>query len=300
MAVRCDDGPVTANPELADFLRRARSKVDPSGAGLPADGRVRRVPGLRREEVAFLAGVSTDYYTRLEQGRRITPSASVLAAIAGALQLDDAGRRHLTDLVGPAATARRNRVPSVQRVRPQLHQLLESFTGHPALILGRRSDVIAGNPMAGALFTDFERLRPAERNYVRWMLLDRGARELFVDWEEQARGAVESLRLDIGTDPQDLAARELVADLAAQSPEFLRWWEDHGVYQRTHGSKRLRHPVVGELTVSYESLTFPGEPGQTLFLYATEAGTASRQAMDLLASWSLTGSGRTAPSSGTA
>ncbi|MGY5884268.1 helix-turn-helix transcriptional regulator [Modestobacter lacusdianchii] len=273
------------NRELADFLRRARGAIDPARAGLPADARVRRVPGLRREEVALLAGVSTDYYTRLEQGRRITPSPGVVDAIARALDLDDAGRAHLGHLIGPASPARVRRTPVVQRARPGLHQFLDALDPRPALVLGRRTDVLASNRMARALFTDFEQLRPRERNYARWMLLSEEARELFLDWEEQARAAVENLRLALGEDPGDRAARELVEELAERSPEFRAWWEGHRVHQRTSGSKRLRHPVVGELTVEYETLTLPGDPGQTLFVYTAGAGTASGQALDLLASW---------------
>ncbi|HEX6339819.1 helix-turn-helix transcriptional regulator [Umezawaea sp.] len=273
------------NRELADFLRRARGQVDPSRAGLPPDGRVRRVPGLRREEVALLAGVSADYYARLEQGRRITPSAAVVEAIGRALGLDAAGRTHLEDLIGlPAASAPR-RASSVQRVRPGLYQLLDSLDGEPALVLGRRTDVLAANRMAGALFADFDRLPLRERNYAHWMFLDERARSLFVDWPDQARAAVESLRFEIGRDPYDRATVALVAELRDRSREFDQWWEQHRVHQRTHGSKRLRHPLVGELTVEYESLSPPGDPDTTLFVYTTEPGSPSRRALELLASW---------------
>ncbi|WNV85676.1 helix-turn-helix transcriptional regulator [Umezawaea sp. Da 62-37] len=272
------------NRELADFLRRARGQVDPSRAGLPPDGRVRRVPGLRREEVALLAGVSTDYYARLEQGRRITPSAAVVGAIGRALGLDAAARAYLDDLIGLTGRAPR-RSRAVQRVRPGLHQLLDSLDGEPALVLGRRTDVLAANRMAKALFADFDRLPPARRNYARWMFLDEGARALFVDWQDQARAAVESLRFEIGRDPDDDATVALVTELRDRSHEFGRWWEQHRVHQRTHGAKRLRHPLVGDLTVEYESLTPPGDPDTTLFVYTTEAGSPSRRAMDLLASW---------------
>lgn len=274
------------NRELADFLRRARGDVDPLRAGLPTDDRVRRVPGLRREEVARLAGVSTDYYARLEQGRRMTPSVGVVDAIAIALDLDAAGRAHLGHLIGLPSARRPRRTPSVQRVRPGLHQFLDVLEGQPAFILGRRTDVLASNRMARALLTDFDQLSPRERNYARWVLTSDDARSLFLDWEVQARAVVESLRLDLGTDPDDRASQELVADLTDRSDEFARWWREHRVYQRTFGSKRLRHPIVGELTVQYESLTLPGDPDQTLFVYSTEAGTTSRQALDLLASWS--------------
>ncbi|PPJ17693.1 transcriptional regulator [Nocardia nova] len=282
------------NRELADFLRRARAQIDPARAGLPADNRVRRVPGLRREEVARLAGVSADYYTRLEQGRRITPSVGVVDAIARALDLDAAGREYLGQLIGrPSGIARRS-VP-VQRVRPGLYQLLDSLDAVPALVLGRRADVLASNWIAHALFTDFAALPARERNYVRWMFLGSEPRELFLDWETQARAAVESLRLDVGNTPEDRAGLALVEELSAAAGEFRRWWAEHRVLQRTHGSKRLRHPVAGELTVDYETLTLPGDSDQTLYLYTTEPGSPSQQALRMLASWSVPGGTATLP-----
>ncbi|MDH6182081.1 transcriptional regulator with XRE-family HTH domain [Microbacteriaceae bacterium SG_E_30_P1] len=276
------------NRELADFLRRARAAVDPAGTGLPADGRIRRVPGLRREEVAVLAGVSADYYARLEQGRRIVPSESVVDAIADALGLDDAGRSHLRDLIGHSPLARTRRVSPVQRVRPALHQFLDSLEGQPAIVLGRRSDVLASNRLARALFVDFDRMPAADRNYAKWMLLSDDARQLFLDWDVQARAAVESLRLEAGNDPDDRATQELVSALAEASPEFRQWWGEHRVFQRTYGSKRLRHPIVGDLTVQYESLSLPGDQHQTLFVYSTEPASRSREALGLLASWAAT------------
>ncbi|GAA1750698.1 helix-turn-helix transcriptional regulator [Aeromicrobium alkaliterrae] len=275
------------NRELADFLRRARAAVDPERAGLPADTRIRRVPGLRREEVALLASVSTDYYTRLEQGRRITPSASVLEGIARALDLDAAGRTHLGHLTGTPLTGI-SHPPAVQRVRPGLHQFLDALDAQPAFVLGRRTDVLASNRLARALLTDFNRLPAPERNYARWVLTSDEAREVFVDWEDQARAAVESLRLELGDASGDPATLALVDELRDLSPHFARWWSEHRVYQRTFGTKRLRHAVAGELTISYESFGLPGDPGQTLFVYTAEAGTTSRQAMDLLASWIAT------------
>jgi transcriptional regulator with XRE-family HTH domain len=274
------------NRELADFLRRARSAVDPLRAGLPADGRIRRVPGLRREEVALLAGVSTDYYTRLEQGRRITPSTGVLDAIARALNLDATGRAHLGHLVG-APHAPRRPTPTVQRVRPGLYQLLDSFDGQPAMILGRHTDVLASNRLARVLFADFDQMRPRERNYARWMFLSPQARELFEDWDEQGRTVVESLRLELGNHPNDPSTLALVDELSSASDDFRQWWSEHRVYQRTHGSKRLRHPIVGRLTVDYETFMMPGDPDQTLFVFTTGAGTPAREAMNLLISWSL-------------
>ncbi|CAL9280787.1 hypothetical protein SUDANB148_00373 [Streptomyces sp. SudanB148_2056] len=249
------------------------------------------MPGLRREEVALLAGVSTDYYTRLEQGRRITPSPAVVEALGRALDLDEAGRAHLQDLFGLTAPSARGsrRPPAVQRLRPGLHQLIDALDGEPALVLGRRTDILAANRMARALFADFERKPRPERNYARWMFLDEAARDLFTDWEDQARTAVESLRLEVGRDPHDRATTELIAELRERSADFDRWWEQHRVHQRTHGSKRLRHPLVGDLTVAYETLTLPGDPDTTLFVYTCEAGSPSRRALDLLAGWTLAG-----------
>jgi len=279
------------NRELADFLRRARGLVDPARAGLPPDGRTRRVPGLRREEVALLAGVSTDYYARLEQGRPINPSPAVVDALARALGLDAAGKAHFQDLIGTTATPTRRRRPAgVQRVRPGLYQLIDALDGEPALVLGRRTDILAANRMARALFTDFEQLPRPERNYARWMFLDDHTRSLFLDWEDQARAAVESLRLEVGRNPDDQATQALIDELRGKNADFDQWWEQHRVHQRTHGSKRLRHPLVGELTVEYETLTLPGDPDTTLFLYTAEPGSDSKEALDLLASWALTGS----------
>jgi len=274
------------NHELADFLRRARSERDPLRAGLPADGRVRRVPGLRREEVALLAGVSTDYYTRLEQGRPIAPSNGVLDAVARALDLDEVSRAYLEHLVRVRRSrSGTGRSATVQRVRPGLYQFLDSLGTQPAMVLGRRTDVLATNRMGRALLAEFDSMPARERNYARWMLLSERARELFVDWEVQARSAVEALRFDAGNRPDDRGVRELVVDLSERSAEFRQWWSQHRVYQRTFGSKRLRHPIVGELTVEYESFTMPADPEQILFIFTAQAGTASGEALSLLASW---------------
>lgn len=202
--------------------------------------------------------------TRSERGRRILPSPAVIDALVHALDLGPAGRAHLADLIGlgTSTSARRQGHGGLpahggQRVRPGLNQLLDSLDGVPALVLGRRGDVLAATPMARALFADFERMQPPERNYARWIFLDTDARALFVDWEQQARAAVESLRLDLGADPTDRSTTALVTDLRARSTEFDQWWNEHRVYQRTYGAKRLRHPIVGDLTVDYETLTLP-------------------------------------------
>jgi len=271
--------------ELGEFLRRARERRNPDTTGLLPDGRIRRVPGLRREEVALLAGVSTDYYTRLEQGRNVAPSTQVIDALIRALDLDMAGETYLRTLVSAAgASASRSR-PSVQRVRPGLYQLLESFSSQPALILGRRTDILASNALARALFADFEAMPAKHRNYARWMLLDEQARALFRDWDEQARNAVEALRLDAAATPNDQGTQQLVGELSLASSEFRQWWSAYRVHQRTHGTKLLNHPLVGELEVQFETLTLPGDTSQVLYVYTTEPGTASSEALALLASW---------------
>lgn len=276
------------NRELADFLRRSRAQCDPERAGLPPDGRVRRVPGLRREEVARLAGVSADYYARLEQGRSINPSPAVVEAVGHALNLDAAGLAHLRDLVGITATSPPSRTPGVQRLRPGLHRLLDSLdTAVPALVLGRQSAVLGANRMARALFADFDAMPAVERNYTRWLFLDEDARDLFVDWDVQARAAVENLRLDAVRESDRQATEALVTELRERSEDFDRWWRQHRVHQRTHGSKRLLHPLVGELTVEYETLSLPGDSDTTLFLYTADPRSASAEALSLLASWTL-------------
>lgn len=284
----------SSHRELGDFLRNARMRVDPSTVDLPADHRIRRVPGLRREEVAYLAGVSTAYYTRLEQGQKITPSADVVESIASALRLDRAGLTHLQALVGSSTSRRAANVPIAQRARPSLLQFVDSLQA-PALILGSRTEVLAANAMARALICDFLNRPANERCYVAWILLSDEARSLFVDREVQARAAVESLRLELARDPDDRSAALLVTDLLERSEHFRQWWRAHGVHQRTHGTKRLEHPLVGRLDVQYETLQLPGDQGQTLYVYSTEPGTSSRAAMDLLASWALSTTATTSP-----
>lgn len=282
--LHCHDGGVgDPNQELSDFLRRARAGVDPGQMALPADARPRRVPGLRREEVAYLAGVSTDYYTRLEQGRSINPSPSVLDAVARALGLEAAGRAHLTDLVAAVNGHTPERLAATSTPRAGLLQLVDALDRQPALVLGRRSEVIASNRLSHALFTDFTQMRPRERNYTRWVLLSPEARHVFVDWTVQARVAVENLRLDVAAYSEDPATWDLIEELRQGSQEFRQWWEEHRVHQRTHGSKRMRHPLVGELVLDYETLTFPADPEIRLFVFTAEAGSPSRRAIEDLA-----------------
>ncbi len=276
---------MSASSELGDYLKARRARTRPETVGLPPATFNRRVPGLRREELAQLAGVSVDYYTRLEQGRHRRPSDSVIAAVATALGLDDAERAHLFDLA-KRDLGRRAAAPGVQQVRPELLNLMEGLIDQPAFVLGRRTDVLASNPLARALITDWHAKAPRERNKVRWTLLDPEAKQRYPDWQLVAPDVVGTLRLDAGRYPDDPLTRELVGELAMRSEEFRRWWADHRVYERSHGTKRMRHHVVGELEVHYEALNLPADPDQTLFIYTTRTGSASHDAMRLLASWS--------------
>jgi transcriptional regulator with XRE-family HTH domain len=269
--------------ELGEFLRRCRANVSPDAVGLHVTAPGRRVRGLRREEVAQLAGVSVDYYTRLEQGRHTSPSESVVDALARALELDAAGRAHLADLA--QAGHRPAERPQVQRVRPAVHQMLNSLIDQPAFVLGRRTDVLASNPLANALITDWNAKPARERNYIRWMFLDPAARDIHLDWNSVAADVVGTLRLDAGRHPDDVLLNQLVGELTIKSPEFRTWWNDHRVHERTHGTKRLQHPAVGPITIHYEALALPGDTDQTLFIYTTEPGSTSEDNLRLLASW---------------
>jgi transcriptional regulator with XRE-family HTH domain len=285
-------GPAPAKDELREFLRSRRARLAPEDVGVTPTAGPRRVPGLRREELAHLAGVSVDYYVRLEQGRNTSVSASVLDAIAAALRLDEHERAHLYDLARPGggerpAPARRRAAtpaPRPQRVRPGVRLLLDNLQT-PAFVTGRRLDVLATNAMARALLCDFDARPPRERNHARWIFLDPSTRELYDDWEAVARDNVAVLRLEAGRHPNDAELSGLIGELTVKSPEFAAWWAEHEVLRRSHGTKRYHHPVVGALTVTYEALALPDDPEQTLFVYSVEPGSASAEALALLGSW---------------
>jgi len=274
------------NEELKEFLRSRRARLGPLDVAVDTTAGVRRVPGLRREEVARLAGVSPDYYSRLEQGRAARASDEVLDAVSRALRLDPTERAYLFQIARTPRRARRKPPARVQRVRPAVRRLLESVGDTvPAFVFGRRMDVLAMNPLAAALLVDFEALPPRDRNMLRHTFLDESARELYVDWSTVARANVEILRLDAGRHPDDPLLAELVGELSLKSREFRTWWADHNVQERSFGTKRYHHPLVGDLTVDYECLPLPGDPDQTLCLYTTEAGSPSENALRLLANW---------------
>ncbi|MEU0196172.1 helix-turn-helix transcriptional regulator [Streptomyces afghaniensis] len=271
--------------EIREFLRTRRARITPEQAGLAPHGGARRVPGLRREEVAQLAGVSVDYYIRLERGRTQGVSESVLEAVARALRLDDTERAHLFDLAQPTATrTRRKRPLAPQRVHPVLYRTLDSLSV-PALVQGRRTDVLAANRLAHALYTDFEARPRRERNFARYVFLDETARSLYADWDQVAGDCLAMLRLYAGRHPDDPQLTELIGELSLHSDTFRRMWADHDVQAHTRGTKRLHHPLVGDLTLDYAVLAVEGDPEQTLVIYTPEPASPSAQALDILASW---------------
>lgn len=282
-------GAMDRSKEIAGFLRSRRAALAPERAGLPSDGRVRRVPGLRRDEVARLAGVSTEYYTRLEQGRAGNPSAEVVEALARALELDASEREHLADLLAPGSRRARRAPVRPQRVRPGLYLMLETLGHVPAFIVGRRTDVLAANQLAKAVLTDFDALPATQRNLARYYLLDPQARDRVGDWERIAAETVAMLRLEAGRYPDDRRLADLVGELTLRCPEFSTWWNDHRVLRRTHGAKHYIHPVVGELHFAYESFQVPGDSDQTLCVYSVEPGSETAKSLRLLSSWTAPG-----------
>ncbi|MGW7349459.1 helix-turn-helix domain-containing protein [Streptomyces sp. NPDC054854] len=271
--------------QLGDFLRTRRSRLRPDEAGVPTYGERRRVPGLRREELALLAGVSASYYARLEQGHSLNASSEVLDAIARALRLDESECRHLHDLAR-SAKPRNGRRPAPERVSEATAQLLDAFGDVPAIVIGRRSDVLAWNRPGHALFAghldpgapDVPAQRP---NMAKLVFLDAHTRDLYADWPAKAGAVVGNLRLVAGQYPQDAALHTLLGELSAQSEDFASMWADHRVKVCTVTDYEMRHPLVGPLTVMQQTLS--QGPGPSVVVATTAAGSPSRAALDLLA-----------------
>lgn len=268
--------------EISAFLRSRRARLSPTDLGAPFDGRVRRVPGLRREEVARLAGMSADYYMRIEQGRGGAVSLEIIDSIAQALRLDTVERNHLLNLC-TAPTPHHTPSYEPQRVRPGLYDLLSVMEPVPAIILGRRTDVLASNRLARALMTDFEALPATHRNYARFILLDPRARELYQDWEQVGEQTTSMLHLDVGRFPDDRQLADLITDLREGCPEFPRFWDDQNVHEKDQGEIRFNHPVVGEFVLHYQTLLVPGEADQSVCTYYGAPGSSSEAALARLA-----------------
>jgi len=277
--------------EVRDFLTTRRAKLTPDRAGVPLYGQRRRVPGLRREEVAQLAGLSTDYYTRLEKGNLRGASDSVLEAIGRALQLDDAERAHLFDLARAARAGAREprRRPRPERVRPSIQHLLDSMTTAVAVVSNGRLDVVAVNPLGGAFFTSLLDAPDRPANLARFCFLDPRAEEFYPDWEAIADATVAILRTEAGRDPHNRALTDLVGELATRSDAFRTRWAAHDVRLHLTGAKRFHHPVVGDLDLVFNTMALPADPGLTLAVYTAEPGSGSAEKLALLASWAATG-----------
>jgi transcriptional regulator with XRE-family HTH domain len=280
-------GNVDLRAEIRDFLSSRRARLTPQQAGLPAYGGNRRVKGLRREEVAMLAGVSIDYYIRMERGSLAGASESVLDALADGLRLDDAERAHLYALARASAGRgpRRRRTPGAG-VRPAIQQVLDAMTDAPAWVRNGRHDILAMNQLARALYSPVlaDPRRPA--NTTRFIYLhSEAAQEFFVEYDRIATDAAAMLRLEAGRNPHDKALIELVGELSTRSELFRRRWASQDVQFHNSGRKRLRHPVVGQLDLDYESMALPSEPGLRLNVYTAASGTPTADGLKLLASW---------------
>jgi transcriptional regulator with XRE-family HTH domain len=278
---------IDVRSEVREFLSSRRARITPEQAGLPAYGGNRRVKGLRREEVAMLAGVSVDYYVRMERGNLAGASESVLDALASALQLDEAEREHLYALARESAAGgsrRHRRTP--RTVRPALHQVLDAITDAPAWIRNGRHDVLAMNQMARALYAPVlaDPRRPA--NTARFVYLNReDAEQFFVDYDKIARDAAAMLRLEAGQNPHDEDLIALVGELSTRSELFRKQWASQDVRFHRSGQKRLRHPAVGQLDLNFEAMQLPSDPGLQLNIYTAPANTPTADGLKLLASW---------------
>ena len=268
--------------QVGDFLKARRSELRPRDVGLPATGGPRRVRGLRREEVAQLAAISADYYTRVERGR-LAASAPVLDELARVLQLNDDQRRFLFELAGKPS----GQLPGepVRTISPQTRRLLERLGDTPALVLGRCMDILAWNRMAAALLTDFSTLPDRWRNYAWMVFSDPSIRTLHTDWDIIGQLCVAFLHMEAARDPQDPRLLELVAELSGQDPDFRDWWAGQHVATRSSGTKRFHHAVVGDLVLDWDTLTCATSPEQQVIVWTAESGSASEQSLAFLASW---------------
>jgi transcriptional regulator with XRE-family HTH domain len=279
--------------EIREFLATRRAKITPEQVGLPAGTGIRRVPGLRREEVAVLAGVSTDWYVRLEKGHIDGVSDDVLDAVARALHLDDAERRHLFDLARAARPQRAARRRKAQTgVRPSVQRVIESMST-PAFVRNGRLDVLAINPLGRALYAPAFADSTTPVNMARFCFLDPASRTFYPDWEDVAHATVAVLRSAAGRDPHDRELTDLVGELATRSDFFRTGWAAHNVTLHQHGAKHFQHPLVGLIDVTFDSMELPADPGLTLTAYSTEPGSPSEDALKLLAAWTVTAAAHT-------
>ena len=276
--------------EVREFLVSRRAHVAPEQVGLPT-GANRRVKGLRRSEVATLAGVSVEYYTRIERGTISGASPEILDSIAKALHLDDAERAHLFDLAhaaSPVARPPRRRNPKTWVPHQSLQWALDAITAGPAFVRNGRMDILAVNALARAFYKDVYDMPGQPPNIARFTFLDERAHDFYPDWDLFAEVTVAILRTEASRDPHNKELHDLIGELSTRSDDFRRRWSAHNVRHHGTGSKTFRHPVVGELTLAYEGLEMAAEPGLTLTIYAAEPASKSEEALRLLASWAAT------------
>jgi transcriptional regulator with XRE-family HTH domain len=275
-----------SDQDIRDFLASRRAKISPERAGLQLYGSKRRVPGLRREEVALLADISVEYYTRLERGEARGVSNDVLDAVSRALQLDEAEHAHLLDLVRIANLVhppRRSSGP--QQVRPSIRRLVDELATIPAFVFNGRHDVLYANPMAEALFIELLSDPVHPPNSARYLFLDPRAKTFYADWDSVAHDVVAALRSEAGRAPYDRALSDLVGLLSTRSAEFRVLWAGHDVRFHRTGVKGFRHPLVGDMTLAWDALPLPADPGLALATYSAEPGSASEAALGELARW---------------
>ncbi|HEY3477951.1 MAG TPA: helix-turn-helix transcriptional regulator [Streptomyces sp.] len=273
--------------EVREFLTSRRAKITPERAGLPSGSR-RRVPGLRRSEVAALADVSVEYYAKLERGHLAGVSPAVLEAVARALHLDEAERAHLLNLAqaadGSDALTRR-RAARTYTPHRSLQWVLDAVTAGPAFVRNGRMDLLAANQLARAFYADLYAVAGNQENLARFTFLDPAARRFYLDWEQAADMTVAMLRTEAGRNPHDKDLHDLVGELSTRSDEFGTRWGAHNVRHHGTGTKRFHHHIVGDLTLAYEGLDMAAEPGLSLTIYTAEPGSASEESLRLLASW---------------
>jgi len=281
---------VDTSKELGEFLASRRARITPQQAGLTLYGGNRRVPGLRRQEVAVLAGLSVEYLTRLERGNANGVSDSVLDALARALQLDEAETSHLFDLARAArgGSSRQPRRQAQSRVRPSVQRILDSMTTTPAFVRNGRLDVLAINPLGRALYAPVFDSPARPPNLARFCFLDPRAGELYPNWNDAADTSVNLLRTEAGRDPHNRALTSLVGELATRSDAFSTRWARHDVRLHRTGLKHFTHPVVGELALAFDAMELPADPELTLTAYSAEPGTPAEEKLRLLASWAAT------------
>lgn len=272
--------------EVRGFLTSRRARLTPEQAGLPDYGGTRRVKGLRREEVALLAGMSVDYYNRLERGNLSGVSESVLDALARALQFDESEQAHLHDLAAVAnGSSAVPRARSRPRVRPNVQRLLDAMSMAPAYVRNGSFDIVAHNRLAEALMPDLFAGNVRRPNLARYLLLDSRSQDFYADWQRVARDCVAALRIEAGRTPYDRGLTDLVGELSTRSEPFRTWWASHDVRLHRNATKLLHHPVVGDIEVTGEALEIPADAGLTIIAYSVEPSSKSDEALRLLASW---------------